>query len=123
MNHDVKLKTRVPRFGVFHALLMAVALLAVGLNAPHAFAVTENAPGTAPAGVAAIPAPLRVRKIVCHAHTISLWRRPRGQAYSELRRGEIFLVTDKYDGVWFYGYTERGGQNGWVLAQYLCDLP
>jgi uncharacterized protein YgiM (DUF1202 family) len=124
MNHDVKLKTRTPRFGVFHALLMAVALLAVGLNAPHTLAVTDNTPETAPAGVAASPAPVSVRKIVCHAHTITVrWSPGRnGRIRGELGRGELFTVLNKHDNVWFYGISNRG-MTGWVLAEYLCDLP
>lgn len=123
MYHNVKLKRWAPLLSVLHGLLLAVVLWAIGIAAPHTLAAPDNASRMAATGMAARSAPLRVRKIVCHAHTITLRRSPGGQEYSMLRRGDIFVVTNKYNNVWFYGYNERTGQNGWVLAQYLCDLP
>jgi hypothetical protein len=66
--------------------------------------------------------PLRVKKSVCGAHSITIRESPGGRVKGGMRRGDIFVVTDKRDGVWFYGYSERG-QEGYVLARYLCSLP
>lgn len=122
MNHDAKLTKRAQPLGLLRGLLMVAALSAVALVGPHTPAVAGHTFGAPSAAAAARTAPLRVRKIVCRAQTISLRRSPGGQPFSELRRGEIFIVTNKHDNVWFYGHREGGARGGWVLAQYLCDL-
>lgn len=122
MRHNVKLEKKASLLTMLQGLLVAVSLLVVAMTATHTRAATVSMSELMPKSIALSPAVLPVRKIVCHAHTITIRHSPGGGEKGSMRRGDIFTVTNKYNNVWFYGYSERG-QAGWVLAQYLCDLP
>jgi hypothetical protein len=122
MNHKIESNRRASRLNLLQGLLVICALSAVAIPAPHMRATTVNSSASVSQNMALKPATLNVRKIVCHARTITIRHSPGGSKKGEMRRGDIFTVIDKHDNVWFRGYSERG-QEGWVLAEYLCDLP
>jgi len=79
----------------------------------------EDWDGPVPARSTASPAAvMHGTKRICHADTVTVRASPGGRTLYTLRRGQIFEVVDKRDGVWLYGFGHRG--YGYVLGQYLC---
>lgn len=96
----------------YPAELEAAALL------PQTFGDRSGAAASSPTAPSAA-AFMHGTKRICNADTVTVRSSPGGEKLYTLRRGQIFEVTNKRDGVWLYGFGSRG--YGYVLGQYLCN--